>query len=281
MTNLTILNQEIKIRDGLFSLNDLHRASGEAEKHKPSRFMRLDSTKDLIAEINSENNQRPDMVLAFKSFRGGKTPGTYVCKELVYSYAMWISAKFSLLVIRTFDQLANKTPEQPKIGKTDSDDRVPLRNAVSKLVSSKGLLYPDAYTLVHQHFGIKHIDELTYEQIPQAVEYVHRLITSNAIEGELMPRKTIKQRKDQSDGLALMMHGENVKTVQNEKLREVEKLLNTACMVFNEAMRCNGAIWDGLYESRMYMDFTPQEREKAQQQSDKHFEDWKKLKHIM
>ena len=76
--------------------------------------------------------------------------------------------------------------------KTTTDERTGLRQAVSALVSKKGLLYSDAYTLIHQRFNIDHIDELTPEQVGMAVEYVHKIY----LEGELIidePKKEDEQ----------------------------------------------------------------------------------------
>ncbi|HAV4952298.1 hypothetical protein KWE28_14330 [Acinetobacter pittii] len=69
------------------------------------------------------------------------------------------------------------------VAKTHKSEREPLTNAVNLLVAkTKHLNYSDAYKLVHQRFNVQHIDEIPYDMIPVAVEYVHHLIAmySNA-----------------------------------------------------------------------------------------------------
>ena len=75
--------------------------------------------------------------------------------------------------------------------KTTVDDRTGLRNAVNMLVSKKGLIYSDAYHLVHQRFNVESIEDLTLEQLPQAVEYVHKII----LEGELITEAELPSRE--------------------------------------------------------------------------------------
>lgn len=96
---VTIMDISVRVLNGLYSLNDLHKASGGNPKHKPAFFLRTDQTKEILTE--SHNSNSPANTLRVK--RGGSDQGTWVCKELVYSYAMWISAKFHIAVIRTFD----------------------------------------------------------------------------------------------------------------------------------------------------------------------------------
>ncbi|MBN6523360.1 ORF6N domain-containing protein [Acinetobacter pittii] len=63
------------------------------------------------------------------------------------------------------------------LSKTHKSEREPLTNAVNMLVSkTKHLNYSEAYKLVHQRFNVKSIDEIPYDVIPIAVEYVHHLI---------------------------------------------------------------------------------------------------------
>lgn len=85
--------------------------------------------------------------------------------------------------------------------KTTVDDRTGLRNAVNMLVSKKGLIYSDAYHLIHQRFNVESIEDLTFEQLPQAVEYVHRIV----LEGELIT-ETKLQISEKELPLALRKH---------------------------------------------------------------------------
>ena len=75
--------------------------------------------------------------------------------------------------------------------KTTVDDRTGLRNAVNMLVSKKGLIYSDAYHLVHQRFNVESIEDLTLEQLPEAVEYVHKII----LEGGLITEAELSSRE--------------------------------------------------------------------------------------
>ena len=118
-TQLTILNTSVRTLDNLYSLNDLHRVSGAEDKHRHSLFIRLDTTQELVSEIQKEVKSTD---LIFKTTGGRGMRGTYACEELVLAYAMWISPKFHLVVLRAFiamhkGELQNSTqiaPLEPK-----------------------------------------------------------------------------------------------------------------------------------------------------------------------
>lgn len=82
---------------GRYCLNDLHKASGGADAHAPAKFFRLDSAEELVNELLSCTDVS---MTPLQTSKGGANKGTYVVKELVYAYAMWISPKFHLKVIR-------------------------------------------------------------------------------------------------------------------------------------------------------------------------------------
>lgn len=163
MNLIQISNVSIRQHNGLYSLNDLHRAAGGENRHKPSLWTSNQQTIELIKEVEKAGNP------AILSKQG---LGTFVCKELVIHYGMWISPSFSLQVIRTF--LAVQEQGSLK-SQTTTDQRTPLRQAVSALVGLRGISYSDAYKMVHQRFAVNSIDEIPADVLPAAVEYVHRL----------------------------------------------------------------------------------------------------------
>ena len=116
MTAITIFDTGIRQdAQGRFCLNDMHRAAGGAKKHQPALYLRLDQTQALISEIASSTDMQslPVNIILGK----GKAQGTYVCRELVYAYAMWISAKFHLAVIRAFDAMQMQRIKQVAISR--------------------------------------------------------------------------------------------------------------------------------------------------------------------
>lgn len=102
--NITIDNFTVKQdSEGRFCLNDLHKAAGGEEKDKPIQFLRQQQADELITELKVGNHTFSPLIT-----KQGRSGGTFVCKELVYAYAMWISPKFHLKVIRAYDRLATE-----------------------------------------------------------------------------------------------------------------------------------------------------------------------------
>ena len=108
--------------EGRFSLNDLHRSAGGLNSQKPSLFYRSDSFNAVVEILNAQNR-------AFKPIikKAGKYGGTWVCKELVYKYAMWVNPDFEVKVIQTFDQIT-ETVNAPATMKALNDLSVKIEN---------------------------------------------------------------------------------------------------------------------------------------------------------
>lgn len=102
--DVTVLQDE----EGRYSLNDLHNAAGGADKHSPRKWLRYQQAQDLIAvlegELTDQKQVLTDLIRPVKTTEG-RYGGSFVVKELVYAYAMWISAVFSLRVIRAYDEM--------------------------------------------------------------------------------------------------------------------------------------------------------------------------------
>lgn len=118
---------------GRYCLNDLHKAAGGEDRHGPSYWTETQQTKDLVAEIfNSRNSGNYPIESS-----AGRYGGTFVCKELVYAYAMWISAKFHLQVIRAYDALMQQQvqTQQPPIMHTPLTADLAAVDALARLLN--------------------------------------------------------------------------------------------------------------------------------------------------
>ncbi|WP_118786799.1 KilA-N domain-containing protein [Neisseria lactamica] len=187
MNQIQISNVAVRqISDTLYNLNDLHKAAGGENKHRPTFWMQNIQTQELIAEVEAQGGQ------AFQTAKG-KNGGTYVCKELVIAYGMWINAAFALKVIRCFLEAQGQVSDGIKTvtAKTTADDRTGLRQAVAALVGRKGIDYSSAYSMVHQRFNVEAIEDIPTGQLPEAVAYVHALTLHTGLVGEVLDREPL------------------------------------------------------------------------------------------
>ena len=173
--------------DGRYCINDLHKASGGAEKHKPFNFMRNQQTKDLIAEIEQENmmlKSEHHKSKAVNTVKGkGLSQGTFVVKELVYYYAMWISAKFHLTVIRAYDAMVMQTKVNSRQVITP-EQKDTLQKIVDHKANGNDGLRPQIWTRHNRHFRINSYHELLAIHFEDAVKYLLEMEVKQRVEKE-------------------------------------------------------------------------------------------------
>lgn len=112
--SLSILGTKIRQDvEGRFCLNDCHKAAGAAKKDGPSYWLATTDAQKLASRLDSETTGKSVVT------NEGRNGGTYVAKELVYAYAMWINVDFHLTVIRAFDALVTGQIAAPALSEQE------------------------------------------------------------------------------------------------------------------------------------------------------------------
>ena len=169
--------------DGRYCLNDLHKASGGEDRHKPKYWAAISQTKELVQEVckGGISPLEPNQVI--KTVHGGNNRGTYVIEDLVYSYAMWVSAKFHLIVIRAYKMLT----AQWRVGSRQTispEQKDTLHKIVDHKVNGNQGLRAQVWTRHNRHFKINSYHELLAVHFEDAVKYLLEMEVKQRVEKE-------------------------------------------------------------------------------------------------
>jgi hypothetical protein len=118
--------------DGRYCLNDFHKAAGSEPRHAPALWLNNQQTQELVNELEKDDIGNPISKIQGR----GKQQGTYAIKELVYAYAMWISAKFHIVVIRAYDALVQTNPPIQSLPTFDGNLLINIQNGQIAAVES-------------------------------------------------------------------------------------------------------------------------------------------------
>lgn len=216
-TALTIAGTAVRQMNGLYSLNDLHKASGGEAKHEPNQFSRLDQTQALIAEIKSA-----DMRNCIET-RRGNNGGTYACKELVIAYAAWISAAFHLKVIRVFldaVQPANPAIDYTRISPAQAQD---LREIVKAIVDAKIQGHGETWTRFQNKFRVNSYLQLPASRYEEARAYLIGKLPNGyagAVYEENVPVERLESALSAANAVAMQVqHAALMSMMKSEDLR--------------------------------------------------------------
>lgn len=152
---------------------------GYRDSHNLTRILDSDEADTHIMSIRSENGVLQNREVSIINESGFYHAAFKSRKESVKQFRKWVTAEVLPQIRKTGGyQMPHTTP----------DDRTGLRQAVSAVVGKHHIDYSTAYSLVHQRFNVESIDELTHEQLGEAVKYCHALILDKSLNGEVLEK---------------------------------------------------------------------------------------------
>jgi Rha family phage regulatory protein len=164
--------------------------------------------KDVLRKIDTLDsspsfNRRNFAPVEYTDTKGEKRPAYEMTRNgfifLVMGFTGKKAAAFKEAYIAEFDRMEAQLYQ--RAAKASKDALIPLRNALDVLIKSKGITLYNAHTLIQQRFNVASITDLKNEEVPEAIEYCHRVVLS----GELLPRTEVIVATPQHDAELLAL----------------------------------------------------------------------------
>lgn len=116
--------------------------------------------------VDGINNSKRRLSIRIFSLRGCHLLAMFARTDIAKAFRKW--------VLDILDKEVG-APVQTNILSTVTD-RKPLGAAVNTFCAKTGAFYADVWKMVHQRFDLEGVHEMTVEQVPQAIDYVHGLL---------------------------------------------------------------------------------------------------------
>lgn len=116
--------------------------------------------------VDGINNSKRRLSIRIFSLRGCHLLAMFARTDIAKAFRKW--------VLDILDKEVG-APVQTNILSTVAD-RKPLGAAVNTFCAKTGAFYADVWKMVHQRFDLEGVHEMTVEQVPQAIDYVHGLL---------------------------------------------------------------------------------------------------------
>ena len=153
-------------------------------------YLKSERTQEYIAalaeklSVTSKRATEDNQIVIIK--QGGTEQGTWLHPKLAVDFARWLDPKFAVWCDEQIEQILSGSPKLET--QTTIEERRGLVDAVKAFAIRRNLDYSAAFRMVHQRFGVAHIDQIAAPLLPAAVAYVHSLTLQSGLNGEVLDR---------------------------------------------------------------------------------------------